>query len=95
MELGPVVYILWLVVLLASLIIAGVHISRKKLHGLTRAATLVFGALMTWALVSAYIGAQEIDNYSRSKPFAWSLAIGAAGVVLLVASVLRIKKSVR
>lgn len=44
-----------------------------------------FGYPFTFALVSAYIGCAEIDEYARTPAFAVSIVVGLVGVGLIAA----------
>ena len=84
MGLGPYIYLLWSALVLASLIVAGIHLARRQYHGIRHALGAVIGALLTWAFVSAYAGACEITGYIGSMAFTISIAVGMAGIVLFV-----------
>ncbi len=93
MGLGPQVYMVWFVVLLSSWASAGIHIKRRQSNGIRLSVASVFGGLMAWTLVSAYIGVCELDGYARSTGFAVSLVIGIAGILLVTWSGLKLKSS--
>ncbi len=90
MGLGPYLFIAWAGVFLASLSIAGVHLVRRRLQGVGAALAAVTGALLSWALMVAYIGACEIDGYAGGRAFMVFLAVGIAGVALLTLSCIRL-----
>ena len=95
MGLGPYVYLAWFGFVLSSVVIAAVHLIRSPTRGIGCALAAVAGSLLSWALVSAYIGVCELDSYATSKAFAVSLFIGAAGIGLFVFSGIRLKQTVR
>lgn len=84
MGLGPYIYLVWFVLVLASLAVTGVLLMRRQSRGLRHSLFAVAGALLCWAFVSAYSGACEIPGYIDSMAFAISMAIGLAGIVLFV-----------
>lgn len=75
-------YALWLAVLAASCVVAGLLLAR---HGWRKAgwgAVTVLGALLMWAWVSAVIGVLELTNYPTHAGFFISCGMGALGVAL-------------
>jgi hypothetical protein len=84
MGLGPYIYLLWSALVLASLIVAGIHLARRQRHGIQHALGGVIGALSTWAFVSAYAGACEMTDYVGSMAFAISIGVGIAGITLFI-----------
>lgn len=64
--------------------------SRYSILG--HATATILGALLSWAFISAYIGAVEIPGYTGTVAFAVSLLLGAAGLALLAASCLKLRK---
>ena len=89
--MGPYVYMAWFGVLIAAFIVAVIHLVRKRFRGVVLALSVTFGALLSWALVSAYIGVCEIDGYAGSRAFVASLAVGIVGVALFVLSCMKLK----
>lgn len=93
MGLGPYLYMGWLVVLLASLAVAGVHLVRERPHKVKSALAALFGGLLSWMLISAYVGAREMKDYAGTLAFWVSLGLGIAGLLLLAWSCTRLKKN--
>ncbi len=93
MGLGPQLYMVWFVVLLFSWVSAGIHVKHRQSNGIRLSLASVLGGLMSWTLVSAYIGWCEIDGYARSAGFALSLMIGIAGILFVTLSGLKLKSS--
>jgi len=89
---GPWVYMIWCAVMLASLAVAALHVWRRRSRGVGPALTAVVGALLSWWLVSAYIGACEIDRYAASAAFPASLIVGLAGLALVARSCMGLRK---
>ena len=61
-----------------ALLLGIVFAIRRSLLSLT-----FLGYPLTFALVSAYIGFKEMNAYTETRAFAISIAIGAAGVILI------------
>jgi hypothetical protein len=53
----------------------------------------VTGSLLTWMLVSAYVGTCEMKDYPGTLAFWVSLGLGIAGLLLLAWSCTRLKKN--
>ena len=85
------IYIVWFMLVFASYVVAAIHIVRLRSRGVVPALAVHIGALLCFAFVSAYIGVYEIRGYTRSIAFAVSLAIGFAGVGMIVWSCRRLK----
>lgn len=94
MGLGPQVYMAWFAVVAAAMVVAVIHLVRKP-RSVVLALSATLGALLSWGLVSAYIGACEIDGYAGSKGFAASLAVGNAGLALFVCSCARVRQRLK
>ena len=93
MGLGPYVYVGWFVVLLAALVVAVLHLVRGRPQRASSALAAVMGGLLSWLLVSAYIGACEMKDYAGTRAFSVSLVIGMAGLLLLAWSCTRLKNN--
>ncbi|MCK5718730.1 MAG: hypothetical protein KAH84_02135 [Thiomargarita sp.] len=102
------IYGIWFIIILSSLIIAKTHLARnqfqtswivlKTIMG-TIVSTLwiafssIIGAIMSWGLVSVYIGIYKIDGYMGSITFIISLIIGTIGIILFTLSCIALKRS--
>ncbi len=91
MGLGPYIYMAWFAVVLGALVMTVIHVARGGFRGVGPALLAITGALLSWAFVSAYIGAVEVDGYVTSGPFAVSLTIGMTGIGLMGWSGLKFK----
>lgn len=92
MGLGPYFYLAWFVLVALALLVSVLHLVKKGWRGLGHATATILGALLSWAFISAYIGAVEIPGYTGTVAFAVSLLLGAAGLALLAASCLKLRK---
>jgi len=95
MGLGPLVYLMWFAVMLASLVIAVMHLIRSQRHCWWFALSAVIGGLLSWALIFAYIGAEELKGYIGSWAFYTPVAIGVFGLVLFAYSFLQLRQAPR
>jgi hypothetical protein len=85
-------YMIWFGVVIASLVVAGIHLFRWRLKGLGLAIAAPFGALLSWMLLSAHIGALEINGYAGSPPFVISIFVGILGISLFAFSCLALNR---
>lgn len=81
---GSLVVLLWLALVLASLVVAVVHVVRCRGSGLLVGAGLVGGPLATLGLVVGVLGVLE-GSWSRSSgPMLAAVAVGLAGLTVSV-----------
>ena len=76
------VYLAWFGLLIASIVVAILIISKRGAAGVGWASCTILGALLSWAWPSAVIGLYEIDDYASSAGFMISLAIGVVGIAM-------------
>lgn len=92
MGLGPFFYLMWFAIMLASLVVAVMHLFRSQRYSWLFAVTAVTGGLMSWALISAYIGAEELKGYVGSWAFYIPVGIGVFGLALFAHSFSRLRR---
>jgi hypothetical protein len=93
MRFGPYIYLIWFGILIIALVAAVLHLLGGRRQAVVNALMAIAGAVLSWAFVSAYIGACEIDAYATSRAFVASLMIGAMGLGLFVLSCIRLRRS--
>jgi hypothetical protein len=80
--MGLAALILWGMFLLLSFVFAGAIGLQRGRKGIKWAGITVLGAGMTYAFVCVVLGFLELDGYSKSISFVYTLGIGVAGLVL-------------
>ena len=85
---------LWLVTLACSLVIAGRHLSHRKVEGIGSGALGVAGALLTWGYVSACTGVMEQAFYLFTPSCLIAIGMGMAGSVCFFKSCFQLTKYV-
>lgn len=87
--LGVYFIVAWVIIFISSIILACLHLyySGIKPSSLWQALMSFTAGLMFYAFVSAYIGYYELVNYTHTKEFWLSIAIGLAAVWMFCQSI--------
>lgn len=90
--MGLTALILWFMFMLLAVVLAGGIVLQRKRRGIGWAALTLIGAGLTFAFVSVVVGFLEMEDYSKSIGFVFTVGVGVAGLFLFGAGVTRLRR---
>jgi hypothetical protein len=90
--MGLIALILWRMFLLLSFVFAGAIGLQRGRKGLIWAGITILGAALTYAFVSVVLGFLELEGYSKSITFVYTVGVGVAGLALFGWGVTKLRR---